>query len=119
MLNRIFGTHTMANFGIAEELVVVSESVRSTERTRCRAQRSTLSVTGNCIDFENLPTAGVPGTDVTAVMQAESDSTAETSMANKIDLCSLSRQMHRRCKPFCQHRMAITLSVGTAGRSTS
>ena len=52
----------MANFGIAEQLVVITQSARNGERTRCRAQRSTLSVTESCIDFEELLTQGNPGT---------------------------------------------------------
>jgi molecular chaperone HtpG len=65
-----FGIGAMANFGIAEDLVVVTESARNGERTRCRAQRSTLSVTENCIDFDALPPMGMVGTQVTAEMQA-------------------------------------------------
>lgn len=65
-----FGIGAMANFGIAEELVVVSESSANGERTRCRAQRSTLSVTENCIDFDPLPSLGIPGTEIIAEMQS-------------------------------------------------
>src|ERR1035441_5532834 len=34
-----FGIGAMANFGMAEELVVISESATSHERTRCEAKR--------------------------------------------------------------------------------
>lgn len=64
-----FGIGAMANFGIAEELVVESESAVSGGRTRCRAQRSTLSVTEDCIDFEPLESQLKPGTEVSATMQ--------------------------------------------------
>jgi molecular chaperone HtpG len=64
-----FGIGAMANFGIAEELVVVSESSLNGERTRCRAQRSTLSVTENCIDFEPQSSLGAAGTEIVAEMQ--------------------------------------------------
>lgn len=64
-----FGIGAMANFGIAEELVVESESAISCVRTRCKAQRSTLSVTEECIDFEVLNPQGSPGTEVSATMQ--------------------------------------------------
>lgn len=64
-----FGIGAMANFGIAEELVVESESAVNGVRTRCRAQRSTLSVTEDCIDFENLESQQTPGTEVSATMQ--------------------------------------------------
>ena len=64
-----FGIGAMANFGIAEELIVMSESASSRERTECRAQRSTLSVTDDCIDFRTLDPTGSPGTKITATMQ--------------------------------------------------
>src|SRR5204862_4876339 len=40
-----FGIGAMANNGIEEDLIVVSESATTSERTRCIAKRSTLSVT--------------------------------------------------------------------------
>lgn len=64
-----FGIGAMANFGIAEELKVESESAVNGVRTRCRAQRSTLSVTEECIDFEALESQQAPGTVVSATMQ--------------------------------------------------
>jgi molecular chaperone HtpG len=66
-----FGIGAMANFGLAEELTVETESARTAERTACTAARSTLSVTEDCISFETLPTTGSPGTTVTAIMQAD------------------------------------------------
>ncbi len=66
-----FGIGAMANFGLAEELIVETESARTAERTICRAARSTLSVTEDCISFEPHAATGIPGTTVTAVMQAD------------------------------------------------
>lgn len=66
-----FGIGAMANFGIAEEIAVETESLRTGERTRCKATRSTLSVTEDCISFEPMSATGNPGTAVTAVMQAD------------------------------------------------
>jgi molecular chaperone HtpG len=66
-----FGIGAMANFGIAEELIVASESALTGERTECRAQRSTLSVTEDCIDFRQLESLGAPGTQVSATMQVD------------------------------------------------
>ena len=63
-----FGIGAMANFGIAEELHVETESAVTDERTRCSAYRSTLSVTEDCISFEHRDSTGNPGTSVTAVM---------------------------------------------------
>lgn len=65
-----FGIGAMANFGIAEELHVETEDVLAGERTVCAAQRSTLSVTEDCITFDPRPPTGSPGTTVTAVMQS-------------------------------------------------
>lgn len=64
-----FGIGAMANFGIAEELSVESESAVAGGRTRCRAQRSTLSVTEDCITFDVIQSTGTPGTQVSATMQ--------------------------------------------------
>lgn len=64
-----FGIGAMANFGIAEDLVVETESARTAERTLCRASRSTLSVTEECISFETRPSTGSPGTRVEATTQ--------------------------------------------------
>lgn len=66
-----FGIGAMANFGIAEQLVVESENAKSEERYRCSAARSTLSVTEDCIEFEAITPTGTPGTQVTATMQAD------------------------------------------------
>ena len=63
-----FGIGAMANFGIAEQLHVETESAVTNERTACSAYRSTLSVTEDCITFERRESTGSPGTAVTAVM---------------------------------------------------
>ncbi len=65
-----FGIGAMANFGIADRLEVVSESAVYGERTRCNAERSTLSVTDDCITFTSEEPSGQPGSSVTATMQA-------------------------------------------------
>lgn len=64
-----FGIGAMANFGIAERLEVVSESAVTPERTRCVAERATLSVTQECIKFTNETPTGNPGTTIVATMQ--------------------------------------------------
>ena len=66
-----FGIGAMANFGMAEELQVETESSHTHERTDCVAYRSTLSVTEDCISFETRSSTGSPGTSVTAVMQSD------------------------------------------------
>ena len=67
-----FGIGAMANFGIADALDVVSESALSPERTRCRAERATLSVTEDCIVFQDEPATSQPGTTVVATMRPDS-----------------------------------------------
>ena len=60
----------MANFGIAEELVVETESLSTGERTRSSARRDTLSTTEDTIALTSLPSTGVPGTTVVAIIPA-------------------------------------------------
>ena len=61
-----FGIGAMANFGIADRLVVETESVISGERTVCRAERSELDLKRDCIEREFAAPTGVPGTRITA-----------------------------------------------------
>ena len=61
-----FGIGAMANFGIAQRLVVETESSISGERTRCSAERSRLDLKHECIEREFLIAKGVPGTTITA-----------------------------------------------------
>jgi molecular chaperone HtpG len=61
-----FGIGAMANFGIADELVVETESAVTGERTRSSAQRETLSTTEECIEVAPMNATGSPGTTVRA-----------------------------------------------------
>ncbi len=61
-----FGIGAMANFGIAERLVVETESALSGERTICRADRSRLDLKNDCIEREFVAPIGKPGTTITA-----------------------------------------------------
>lgn len=63
-----FGIGAMANFGIAQELIVETESALSGERTVSKAHRDTLSATENCIELNSTSSTGSPGTRVTAIM---------------------------------------------------
>ena len=64
-----FGIGAMANFGIADRLEVISESAVIAQRTRCVAERATLSVTDDCIEFQDETVTGEPGSTVIASMQ--------------------------------------------------
>lgn len=66
-----FGIGAMANFGIAEELHVETESIFTKERTACSAFRSTLSVTEECITFQRRPSTGNPGTTIKAIIHSD------------------------------------------------
>jgi molecular chaperone HtpG len=61
-----FGIGAMANFGIADELVVETESAVTGQRTRTSARRANLSTTEDCIEMTSLGSGGNPGTIVTA-----------------------------------------------------
>lgn len=68
-----FGIGAMANFGMADTLEVVSESAVTPQRTRCIAERSSLSVTDDCISFTDETVTGRPGSIVIATMQSGKD----------------------------------------------
>ena len=61
-----FGIGAMANFGIAEELTVETESARERVRTRSHVSRGDLSTSRECITLEALEPKGSPGTRVEA-----------------------------------------------------
>ncbi|TIT31929.1 MAG: ATP-binding protein [Mesorhizobium sp.] len=61
-----FGIGAMANFGIASSLMVETESARTGERTISKARRDNLSLREDCVEVQELPTTGRPGTTITA-----------------------------------------------------
>jgi Histidine kinase-, DNA gyrase B-, and HSP90-like ATPase len=61
-----FGIGAMANFGIAEVLEVETESAITGQRTKCLARLEQLTFNQNCIETEQLPTQGKPGTTIRA-----------------------------------------------------
>lgn len=61
-----FGVGAMANFGIAERLIVETESASTGERTKCIAEKSKLSLKNDCIESHSLPTQSDPGTLIIA-----------------------------------------------------
>ena len=65
-----FGIGAMANFGIADRLIVETESAVSGERTICRADRAKLDLSQNCIEREILNPTGKAGTTITARISA-------------------------------------------------
>src|SRR5690606_22318017 len=65
-----FGIGAMANFGIADRLIVETESAVTGEHTICRAERAKLDLKQNCIEREFLPSSGSPGTTITAEVAA-------------------------------------------------
>lgn len=63
-----FGIGAMANFGIATSLTVVTESARTGERTVSIARRESLSLREDCVEVQQLPGTGVPGTTIVATL---------------------------------------------------
>ena len=61
-----FGIGAMANFGIAEKLIVETESALTGERTICRAERAKLDLKRDCIERQFLQSTGSAGTSITA-----------------------------------------------------
>ena len=61
-----FGIGAMANFGIADRLVVETESAATGERTICRANRADLDLKRDCIEREFGTSTGTSGTTITA-----------------------------------------------------
>lgn len=66
-----FGIGAMANFGIAGELIVETESAATGERCRSHAVLGNLSLNEDCVELETLDTRQKPGTSVTAMILPE------------------------------------------------
>lgn len=64
-----FGIGAMANFGVASELLVLTESAKNGDRISSRADRDTLSATKECIEMTLLKSENKPGTKITAIIQ--------------------------------------------------
>ena len=61
-----FGIGGLANFGICQKLTVISEAASDNIRTKCQANRDTLSLEEDCITEENVESLNEPGTIVIA-----------------------------------------------------
>ncbi|MBY5312683.1 ATP-binding protein [Rhizobium leguminosarum] len=68
-----FGIGAMANFGIADELTVETESALSGERTLCKAIKEKLSLTEDCIEMDSVDSKGEPGTTIEAKISSGSE----------------------------------------------
>ena len=66
-----FGIGAMANFGVADELSVVSESANIPERTESWVRKSELSTDTKSISLVAQEARGAPGTIVTALLAPE------------------------------------------------
>ena len=74
-----FGIGAMANFGIAEQLKVETESVLSRERTICHAERSKLDLKRDCIERRFLESTGNAGTTITAYISEGEEINVQTA----------------------------------------
>ena len=63
-----FGIGAMANFGVASELIITTESWKTGLRTRSSVEREKLSATVPCISIEELPSQGLAGTSVEIII---------------------------------------------------
>ena len=64
-----FGIGAMANFGVASELIITTESWKTGERTISRVEREMLSASEPCISIQESPPEGKPGTSVEIVIE--------------------------------------------------
>ena len=85
-----FGIGAMANFGIADRLVVETESAISGERTVCRAERSKLDLKRDCIERQFLESTGSAGTTVTAHVGQGEEINVQTARRYISEFVSLS-----------------------------
>lgn len=68
-----FGIGAMANFGVADELSVETESAVTGERTVSSVQKSELSTDEQSIVVKSKKSRGVPGTKVRAVLASDNN----------------------------------------------
>ena len=66
-----FGIGAMANFGVASELIITTESWKTGQRTRSGVERERLSATEPCISIDELPSEGLAGTRVEIIVDGE------------------------------------------------
>ena len=66
-----FGIGAMANFGVASELTVTTESSKTGQRTKSNVERANLSATEPCISIEDVPSEGHSGTTVDIVINED------------------------------------------------
>ena len=84
-----FGIGAMANFGIADQLIVETESAVSGERTICRADRAKLDLKQDCIEREFLDPTGEPGTTITVHVSAGEQISVQKARAYIAEFVSL------------------------------
>ena len=63
-----FGIGAMANFGVASELSVITESFNTGQRTKSSVERANLSATEPCISIEDQASETNPGTTVEIII---------------------------------------------------
>ena len=84
-----FGIGAMANFGIANRLVMETEA-RGHERCRTSASIADLSLHEDCVRLEKLPSTGRSGTTVTATIPAANHIDVESATKYIADFVCLS-----------------------------
>ena len=76
-----FGIGAMANFGVAKELIVETESIASGERFISKAKRESLSTSKDSIEINPVDTKGEPGTKITALLYEDKSININSAIA--------------------------------------
>ena len=117
-----FGIGALANFGVADELSVESESAITGERTLSKVRRSELSTDTEGISLTRIDPNGVPGTIVRARLSADRKIPLEEAKAYLRDFVQfvdvpvrfngeiLSGARHRDALPSETHRWAESVA---------
>lgn len=84
-----FGIGAMANFGIADRLIVETESSVSGERTTCCAEKAKLDLKRDCIERQFLESTGNPGTRITAYVGSGDEINVQTAHSYISEFVSL------------------------------
>ena len=86
-----FGIGALANFGIAEELIVETESMEDNYRIKSFARKDELDINTKCIKVETLPSQGKYGTTISAILPTGKNLNVEEAKAYVAQFVSLLR----------------------------
>lgn len=105
-----FGIGAMANFGIADELMVESESAVDGTRTRSSVQKTELSTDTKGISVSSIAAAGEPGTTVQARLDPEHNidiAEAMTYLRDFVEFVDIPVRFNGELLSGAKHRAAL------------